>query len=1282
MQFVPNGPDIPDSLLQAHEEGHVVFFCGAGISCQAGLPGFDGLVKCIYRNLAEEPDPNEKEAYEKKRFDETLDLLERRITGQRTAVRNALAQVLKPNLRRKGDIETHRALLNLARSRDGYLRLVTTNCDRVFEDTAKRTRQPHNVYAAPMLPIPKDSRWNGLVYLHGLLPNKPDDDIALNQLVITSGDFGLAYLTERWAARFVGELFRNYTVCFVGYSIDDPILRYMMDALAADRMMGAISSKAYAFGDYHPGQELEKKVEWAAKGVTPILYNNSKDHAVLHKTLKAWSKTYCDGVRGKERIVLENALAKPSESIIQDDFVGRMLWALSDKSGIPAKRFAEFNPVPSLEWLKVFSEERYKHDDLNRFGVPSHSAVDEKLRFSITNRPAPYDLAPRMALVSDDSIHCGLDMVMFNLSQWLTRHLNNSNLILWITERGNKLHKVFAWQIEQKFDLYTKMERDGKIAELEEIRKNAPNAIPTPFMRKLWRLLLSNHIKYLPRYDIYQWVQRLLQEPFTFSMQLELRELLAPKIKLEKPFLFPSNGVSKSTESKPSVQCKLELATDYVRSALPIDQKQWQESLPLLFDDFQRLLCDALDLLTELGQYDDYMNDLFFALPSISSYRRNNHTNILDENSWTLLIELVWDAWLSIRNNNIKRAAQIAQAWFKFPYPTFKRLALVAAIQTDCIAPEHWVDWLLANNKELLWCCDTQWETIRLLELQGKNLSLGTKARLEEEILVGPPPKPKTFFDDISEGDKQKIDYSIWWRLAKLKKSGVPLGKVARNRLNTLSKKYPEWQISDNECGGVITWTIGPCKPNHIVDMVGDTVPTRRLNLVKWLKQPPEGINRHFSEDKWRGICRKHALNVGYALFDLVKEGVWPIPRNKKYLEYALYAWAEKVPQCRRTWLYFASQVQTWDDSILRDILYGFTQWLEKAAQVSNQHENILLELCRRVMKMSPMPELDVVRYNDPSDQPISDAINHPIGHVTQVLLSLWFKRKPEDGDLLPGDIKPIFTELCDTHNDHFRHGKVMLTVQLISLFRVDPQWTKQHLLPLLDWTKNQAEAKALWAGFFWSPRLFQPLMIALKSQFLETAKHYVELGDAQQHFATFLTVVALDHTKNYKPKDFKQAISSLTQKGREEVAHTLVEALKTAEHREYYFENSIRPFLQNIWPKDSKYVSSNIVESLAWLCIEARGAFPLAVETVFDWLKEKRIEYPARIIIPSLQESDLCAKFPDKALSFLDTILHDNHLYGSKLRQCLDAIEKSKPILAKQSKFIRLREYERQQNN
>ncbi|WP_294059898.1 SIR2 family protein, partial [Thiolapillus sp.] len=168
------------------------------------------------------------------------------------------------------------------------------------------------------------------------------------------------YLTERWAARFVSELFRNYVVCFVGYSINDPVLRYMMDALAADRMLGEVTPQAWALGDCEPGQERRKTIEWEAKGVTPILYEvpaGSHNHSALHQTLHTWADTYRDGVLGKERIVVSHALARPSASTQQDDFVGRMLWALSDKSGLPAKRFADFNPVPSLDWLlEAFSD--------------------------------------------------------------------------------------------------------------------------------------------------------------------------------------------------------------------------------------------------------------------------------------------------------------------------------------------------------------------------------------------------------------------------------------------------------------------------------------------------------------------------------------------------------------------------------------------------------------------------------------------------------------------------------------------------------------------------------------------------------------------------------------------------------------------------------------------------------------------------------------------------------------------------------------------------------------
>ncbi len=474
MQFIENGPDLPDTLLRAHEEGRVVFFCGAGISYPAGLPGFKKLVDEIYRHVGTTRTTIEQEAYSRSQYDATLDLLERRVPGQRIAVRAALAKALQPRLRRKGATDTHDALLQLAHNREGVVRLVTTNFDRVFEKVVKRTKQSITRYAAPMLPIPKSSRWNGLVYLHGLLPGKVDEG-ALNRLVLTSGDFGLAYLTERWAARFVSELFRNYVVCFIGYSINDPVLRYMMDALAADRILGEATQLAYALGDYEPGQYDSKTVEWEAKGVTPIPYevpSGSHDHSALHCTLKAWAETYRDGILGKERIVVAHALANPSSSTKQDDYVGRMLWALSDVSGLPARLFANFNPVPALTWLEVFSEDHFQHGDLIRFGIPSRTEVDDKLRFSLIRRPVPYSRAPWMALVSGGKVDRQWDEMMFHLARWLVRHLNDPELIIWVAQRGGQLHDQWQRLIENELNRFARLEKEGKTAELEETRTN------------------------------------------------------------------------------------------------------------------------------------------------------------------------------------------------------------------------------------------------------------------------------------------------------------------------------------------------------------------------------------------------------------------------------------------------------------------------------------------------------------------------------------------------------------------------------------------------------------------------------------------------------------------------------------------------------------------------------------------------------------------------------------------------------------------------------------------
>jgi hypothetical protein len=1262
VQFVTHGPDIPDALLQAHEEGRVVFFCGAGISRPAGLPDFGGLVQRLFQQAGEPADKPESDLIGQSQFDRAIGHYERRIQGGRTTTRRGLPSILTADLTKRRALTTHFALLTLGRSRDDGLKLVTTNFDTLFEDAASRYRLlAPTVYHDP----PTRLRWDGVVHLHGRMPVQPSAD-DLDQLVLSDGDFGQAYLTQGWAARFVAGLFRDYTLCFVGYSIDDPVLRYMTAAHALD---GA--QKMFAFASYKTGRAESALQAWKDKHVSPILYDDAAFHRSLHRTLHVWASVYRDGVGGKERLVARYAHRLPKESKPQNDFVGRMLWALSDQAALPAKRFADYSPVPSLDWLlDAFSDERYRYSDLARFDVPAREKMDGNLRFSLIRRPAPYDRAQPMRLVSGVSSETQWDDVMFHLARWLVRHLDDPRLVIWIAERGGQLHDRWSGLIEHELDRFTSLEREAKTSELDEIRLHAPKAIPGPLMRTLWRLLLSGRVK-SPWHDpdLYRWKGRLKREGLTATLRLELRELLAPKVVLKKPFRWgedDSSSADEPTRIKQLVDWELALASDHVHSTLrDLADEPWKSALPHLLEDFQQLLRDALDLLRELGEADDQSDRSHWDLPSITPHWQNRGFR-----DWVSLIEWLRDAWLAVRANDSARATRIAQSWFELPYPTFKRLALFAASQDGCIPPEQWVNWLLAGDAWWLWSTDTGREVFRLLVLQGRHLTGIEQQRLETAVLAGPP--RETYQYDLDADRWQElVTHAVWLHLAKLNSSGLVLGTTTAARLTEISNTYPKWQLATNERDEFSHWMSGTGDPDYEDSREVDIAPRKRQELVQWLTKPmPE--RRPFYEDTWREVCRTRFFHSWSALCDLAKDDVWPAGRWRE----ALQAWAEEG-MVLRSWRYAAPLVQTMPDAVLQEIDHAVTWWVEAASKSINCHEDILLNLCCRVLAL-PLeagPGSRIIRNGVETYDPVGSAINHPIGHITQALINLWFNQNPNDNDLLPADLKPIFTTLCDAQIDRFRHGRVLMGSRLIAFFRVDRPWTEQYLLPLFGWS-NPVEAKAAWEGFLWSPRLYQPLLTAFKPQFLDSANHYADLGEHRQQFATFLTYSALGPTEGYTAEEFRSAIGSLPQEGLEESAQALSQAVEgAADQREDYWKNRAQPFWQHIWPKSRDLATRRIAESLTRLVIAARGELPAALSAVQDWLQP--IELPDHVV-HLLHDSGLCSRYPADALNLLNAVIADQQWGPRELGQCLDQIAQAAPNLAQDARYLRLREYSR----
>ena len=1198
--------------------------------------------------------PAQAAALKDKRYDTAVGLLEANIVGGRRAVREKVAEILEPDTLAPNATETHDALLTLGKCRDGRTRLITTNFDQLFEHVIEDQGLSVKRFEAPLLPVPK-KRWDGLVYLHGLLPEGPDPS-ALDNLVVSSGDFGLAYLTERWAARFVSELLRNFVVCFVGYSIEDPVLRYMMDALAADRQRGEAAAEMFAFGSFSGSREDAQANEWKAKNVTPILYRGIRGHTFLHGTLRAWADTYRDGARGKERIVVEYAMARPDTATGQDDFVSRMKWALSDPSGRPAMRFADLDPVPSLDWLEPLAGRTFVHEDLIRFGVPPKVTVNETRPFSLTRRPAPYDLAPQMSLADSDASQSRFDDVMVHLARWLTRHLADPNLLLWLVKQGGRLDESLAQRIAHRMDELARMDEQGEGEALDRIRSNAPNAIPDRRMRVLWNLLLAERVR--PEgadADIFGWARRFNRDGLTTSLRLELRELLSPQVSLRDPFPYPFDDEEEDDEPphmRQLVDWDIVVGANDVDATMRrlVDEERWTNALQALLPDLTGLLRDALDLMRELEGADDKSDLSYSSQPSISEHEQNRAYP-----DWTALIDLNRDAWLATADRAPERARFAAESWSRIPYPLFRRLSFFAACRDDVIPRDQGLAWLLADDGWWLWSIETRRETMRLLVALAPRLDREELAWLERAILTGPP--REMYRDDLDEERWGGIqDRDTWLRLAKLSHAGAELNPPGQERLEELSARYLQWQLAENDRDEFPTWT---GDGSEFVTYV--QTPRERDELIEWLRANPEPDE--WKRDDWRERCRDDFENAAAALATLAEEECWPVGRWRE----ALQAWSGNE-LTERSWREMAPVVERVPAPTLQDLDHSVSSWLEELARTFEEHEETFFALCDRVLA------LDHVIDDEIGDALVGHAINHPVGNVTKALIQWWYRSDLKDGQGLADEPRRRFTELCDANRASFRHGRVLLAGHVISLFRVDRDWTTRFMLPLFDWGNSAVEARSAWQGFLSSPRLYGPLMEVLKPAFLDTANHYRELARQGRQYASLLTFVGLDPGDVFRSPEVARAFGALPQDALEHAATTLVRAVGGAgDQRAEYWRNRAARFLRAIWPKTPDVRSGPISESFSRGSVAAGDAFPEAFGQIEPWLQTLR--FPDRIA-HAIHEAGMDTRFPERALELLHRVFHhEARGYFPALESCLRAIRAASVDLERDDRFERLRE-------
>jgi hypothetical protein len=762
-------------------------------------------------------------------------------------------------------------------------------------------------------------------------------------------------------------------------------------------------------------------------------------------------------------------------------------------------------------------------------------------------------------------------------------------------------------------------------------------------------------------FNIFNWRERFAREGLTSTLRFELRDMLAPRVRISPPFQWADSETAENEEPKrirDLVSWEIVLGADHVHLALKElnEQERWRAVVHELLPDATMLLRDTLDLMRELDGADDRHDLSYSAQPSISKHEQNR-----DFNDWTALIELTRDAWIASAARFPEIAKVEVERWLLIPYPIFRRLAFFAATETALFPPDKVLDWLLTDGGWWLWSNETLREVMRLLSALPPRLTLAQTGRLQRAILQGPP--RELYPEDIEpERIERRTDHDVWLRLTKFRSSGTSLSAEASTKLDDLSKQHSDWHLEPGERDEFPVWSGTGEDWTQF-----QATPKPRRELERFLRAPaPSDI---WYEDDWRNRCLNDFPRAATALLSLGLKGYWPSARWRE----ALQAWSSET-HALKSWRLVSNLLVTAPNETTKEIAHALSWWLQTVAKAIERNEAVFFALVRKVLSVHRDDDIE-------NDKDITfRAINHPIGQVTEATLWWWYRQKLQDDQGLLPQVAEIFLELCDPTVVVFRYGRVQLGTNAIALFRVDQRWTEKHLLGFFDWTRSPSEARAMWMGFLVSPRLYRPFINAIKPHLLATAHHYDELDDLGSQYASLLTYSALELDDIFSANELGTATSSLPASGLAEAAHSLVLALEGASNqRAEYWRNRIVPYLKRVWPKNRDKLTPTIALHFAHLCTAAGDAFPDAVQELRDWvIAPSNPDY----VVHQLEVGQLTTRFPDQALALLDVLIDDNaHWAPLDLPKCLDAIGTAQPHLRDDPRFQRLLVFVRRSN-
>ncbi|MGH8227080.1 MAG: hypothetical protein ACREU3_04105 [Steroidobacteraceae bacterium] len=783
--------------------------------------------------------------------------------------------------------------------------------------------------------------------------------------------------------------------------------------------------------------------------------------------------------------------------------------------------------------------------------------------------------------------------------------------------------------------------------------------VPVPLpsaIEKAWRLLIQSMRTNAGADTFGDWFEiapRVRNGDTSPELLSQFANAVRPKIRLSSPTLSPEQDKQPVEHPWQLLSINFDVSADIIGADMVAT---WPEGVSPAVDialiaKLMEGLRGALDeaIYAEVEDFNGYSRSCA-DVPSVADHPQNAHRR-----GFLVITRVLAHLWERLAAKSPTDALHVLQGWKSQHYKLIQRLVLFASAH-PIVPAEAAGQSLLDVPQGDFFLSGARVEVVRLIKARWSDIPIPMRDAILHRICEGPP------HDWFRQGVPvdQLINLARFEVLADMERQGLALNADSEALLRQLRSRWPDWQPEPARQAGFLSWIEGPrlvTRDGTELDGVADEDLVAAAARLIAEKGPLHG-------ELWQGVCRSDPDRAARGLKVAAATGDWPEDFWRPLL------WSQTVYSAPETAPAIATLLQACPVEEFRSIVPAAAWWLSQHMQVLT--DAVLWSVWDRISE-GPFGETDAI-----DGEALTTAMNSPLGRLADVLLQRL--AGTQRGQAAPPELLRRLDQLVSAPGRAGMLARLYLAANVYPLFERVPDWTREHIVPIFDW--SNPDASQAWAARKYVNHIGSPELFALtKRPLLELFGRSDTGSDEARTFSQWLISVLIAnrrHSAAYPltEAEVRTALRRADDKALPSVAQRLMVEMKQAPEGQQVavWRSLVGPIFEGVWPLDVSLQTSASTFALVQLLRATGEAFPLAADIVIPFIRPDG--RPGHMsVIPLIDAPEaLFVSAPAKMLELTVAVVGDaadGSVYG--LTQVLDRIRDIAPELAETPQFRRL---------